>query len=382
MKLQTFQYKSTSGWDNLFATAKALDSESTIIFAFGAPDFGSHTKAFADLRDAFPKSTITGCSSAGEIFKDHVYDNSLSVAVVQLNRSKVRAITLPIKDMSRSFEVGQNLAKELQQDDLAGVFIISDGLLVNGSELVKGINSIIPDTAVTGGLAGDGSRFKTTWVLKDGAPVTGFVSAIGFYGDKIHIGHGSQGGWDIFGAERVVTKSEGNVLYELDGEPALNLYKQYLGEKASGLPATALLFPLQIRANDKDDKKIVRTILAVDEEKQTMTFAGNIPQGSLAQLMRANFDRLIEGASGAAKLIPPTNRSATLAIAVSCVGRRLVLGERIDEEVEATLSKLPQNTQQIGFYSYGEISPFVEDEPCDLHNQTMTLTTISEDDAA
>lgn len=383
MLLKTFQYSSKTGWDASFHEAKNLNSKNTIVFVFGSPHLKKNEKIFQDLKNNFFQSTIVGCSGSGEIFKDHVFDESLSVAVVRLQQSSVKAVTIPIQEMSQSCAIGENLAKQLKQPDLAGVFVISDGLLVNGSELVKGINSVIPETIVTGGLAGDGDRFQKTWVLKDGFPASGFVTAIGFYGNKIHIGHGSKGGWDIFGPERIVTRSNGNILYELDGEPALNVYKEYLGDKASELPAAALLFPLQIRSHENDEKKIVRTILAVDEKQQTMTFAGNIPEGSLAQLMRANFDRLIEGASGAARLLSVQNVDAPiLALAVSCVGRRLVLGERIDEEVEATLSFLPKQAQQVGFYSYGEISPYVQGQACELHNQTMTLTTLTEDDVA
>lgn len=383
MKLKTFQYSDQKGWDNDLRISQSLDSENTILFVFGSPNLKSNQKVFDELQAVFPKSTLVGCSGAGEIFNDHVFDDSLSVAVACFKESRIKEITLPISNMEQSYETGKKLAESIKENDLAGAFVISDGLLVNGSELVRGLNTILPNKVVTGGLAGDGSRFEETWIIKDGKPQSGYISAIGFYGDKVHIGHGSQGGWDLFGPERIVTKSEGNVLYELDGEPALNLYKQYLGEKAADLPASALLFPLQIRNNERDEKKIVRTILSVDESKQTMTFAGNIPQGSLAQLMRANFDRLIEGASGAATLVPKIESNhPLLTIAVSCVGRRLVLGERIDEEVEATLGKLPSGTQQVGFYSYGEISPYIQGQPCELHNQTMTLTTIYEDEAA
>jgi hypothetical protein len=232
---------------------------------------------------------------------------------------------------------------------------------------------------VTGGLAGDGDRFNRTWVIKDGKPQSDCISAVGLYGEKLHMGHGSKGGWDTFGPERVITRSEGNILYELDGKPALQLYKTYLGDRAAGLPATGLLFPLALRANADDEKSIVRTILAVDEEAQTLTFAGDVPQGSLAQLMKANFDRLVDGAKQAAtmSLNSEVNGGPVLSIAISCVGRRLVLGQRTEAELEATLNVLPDNTQQIGFYSYGEISPFASGY-CDLHNQTMTLTTISE----
>jgi hypothetical protein len=141
---------------------------------------------------------------------------------------------------------------------------------------------------VTGGLAGDGDRFQQTWIITDGTPHSGFVCAAGLYGEQIRIGHGSMGGWDIFGPERTVTRSDGNVLYELDGRPALELYKEYLGERASGLPATGLLFPLSLRTDSSNGESIVRTILAVDEESQSMTFAGDIPEGARAQLMKAN----------------------------------------------------------------------------------------------
>ena len=217
-----------------------------------------------------------------------------------------------------------------------------------------------------------------------GTTRSNIVGAVGLYGDHVTIGHGSKGGWDNFGPERRVTRSHGNVLIELDGRPALELYKKYLGDLASGLPATGLLFPLALRADTNDQKSLVRTILAVDEERQSMTFAGDIPEGSLARLMRANFDRLIDGASEAGSLagVPHVGHTEqTLAIAISCVGRRLVLGERAEEEIEATLDVMPVGTRQIGFYSYGEISPYTNGS-CDLHNQTMTLTTIRESLAA
>jgi hypothetical protein len=185
---------------------------------------------------------------------------------------------------------------------------------------------------------------------------------------------------DARGSSKTITKSAGNILYELDGRPALQLYKEYLGERATGLPATGLLFPLALRATKTEDKSLVRTILAVSETEQSMTFAGDMPEGTLAQLMRANFDRLIQGASEAAlRTVNGRSQSSnpTLSVAISCVGRRLVLGERTEEETEAALDVLPKGSAQVGFYSYGEISPYARRE-CDLHNQTMTLTTISE----
>jgi hypothetical protein len=205
------------------------------------------------------------------------------------------------------------------------------------------------------------------------------VVAIGLYGDKLKVGYGSLGGWDTFGPERVVTKSKGNVVYELDGEPVLALYKKYLGPHAAGLPASGLRFPLSVRKNP-DDTPVVRTLLGVSEEQQTMTFAGDVPQGSLARLMRANFDRLVDGATGAAKTCQQalSKDSAELAILISCVGRRLILQQRTEEEVEGVRAVLGDKAVMTGFYSYGEISPFTPTAKCELHNQTMTITVLSE----
>jgi hypothetical protein len=231
---------------------------------------------------------------------------------------------------------------------------------------------------VTGGLAGDGSRFVRTAVCLDGPVPSAQVVAVGLYGERLQIGYGSVGGWDPFGVERRITRSRGNVLIELDGEPALDLYRRYLGEHAAGLPSSGLLFPLAIRGDD-NDTAIVRTILAVDEAERTLTFAGDVPQGCRARLMRANFSRLVEGASGAARIAAGASSAPTeLAILISCVGRKLVLKQRIEEEVEAVAEILGTATVQAGFYSYGEIAPFASAARCELHNQTMTVTTISE----
>jgi hypothetical protein len=379
MKLHSFTFDVAKGWSiSEFPKISGVDG---LVLVFGAPVYGLQTAPIEDLVSAYPRTHVVGCSSAGEIFQDKVNDNSLSVAVLDFEGTKVQAASASIESAEKSESVGRELAIQLDHPTLKAVFILSEGLSVNGSELVKGFNSVLSkNVIVTGGLAADGSRFKSTWVLKDGAPKSGVVTAVGFYGNRVRVGHGSRGGWDIFGPERVITRSRGNILYELDRKPALQLYKEYLGERASGLPATGLLFPLSLRAGKNADKRLVRTVLAVDESQQSMTFAGDMPQGHLAQLMSANFDRLIDGATQAAGKIASRDEvlGDQLVIAISCVGRRLVLGERTEEECESTLDALPAGTQQIGFYSYGEISPFVVGEPCDLHNQTMTLTTISE----
>ncbi|MCC7486290.1 MAG: FIST C-terminal domain-containing protein [Burkholderiales bacterium] len=358
----------------------ALDSEQTLVVLFGASGLIDAPGPVERVIETFPRAAIMGCSSAGEIHGARIYDGSLAVGIARFRDAALRAACARIEGPGKSRAAGADIARRLDRPDLRAVLILSDGLQVNGSELVRGVNSVLPPSvAVTGGLAGDGDRFQRTWVIAGRRLAPGYVSAVGLYGEGVRVGHGSKGGWDAFGMERMVTRARGNVLYELDGKPALELYKEYLGDRAGGLPAAGLRFPLTLRAGGDNDKRLVRTILAVDEASQSMTFAGDIPEGSYAQLMHANFDRLIQGAGEAALSTRgevTENRSA-LAIAISCVGRRLVLGERAEEETEAACLALPRAARQIGFYSYGEISPYASGH-CDLHNQTMTLTTIHE----
>ncbi len=376
MKVQTFCLESSS--PSITRPDFLQDSEKSLVILFGSSSFLESPDRVQEVCHTFSDIPVIGCSTAGEVFGSEIKDQSLVGAVLQFDWTTIHVATVEIPNPSQSFQVGHQLANDLLRPDLRGILVLSDGLQVNGSELIRGLNAVLPESVViTGGLAGDGDRFKQTWVINNSVPVGGMVTAVGLYGDRIHMGHGSKGGWDYLGPERRVTRSEGNVLFELDGKPALELYKDYLGERARGLPATALLFPLALKQDGQGDEYLVRTILAVDEAEQSMTFAGNIPQDSFVQLMRGNFDRLITGASEAAMLSESEHPENALAIAITCVGRRLVLGERAEEEVEATLEVFPPGTQQIGFYSYGELSPYANGR-CELHNQTMTLTTICE----
>jgi len=378
MKLEVYQYSERAGWDSI--PAVSMDSPQTLLLFFGSADQALVTPQLEILSQSFPNSVIAGCSSAGEIYGDDVYDNSVSLAVIQFEDTRLKMASSQISDSTDSRAVGKNIIDDLCDDSLRSVIVLSDGLAVNGTQLVEGMCDSLPkDVVITGGLAGDGDRFEKTWVWSNAKMQLDHICAIGFYGESIGVGHGSRGGWDVLGPEREVTRSAENVLFELDGQPALQLYKKYLGDRADGLPATGLLFPLSISSEDENTENVVRTILAVDEENNSITFAGDIPMGSNVRLMRANFDRLIDGAVDAASVINLSgyNNGPLLSIAISCVGRRLVLGPRTEEEIDAALSGMPDGTKQIGFYSYGEISPLANGK-CDLHNQTMTLTAIWE----
>ncbi len=380
MDIEIIGFDIDRGWSQ---PLPPLDSEQTLILAFADRRFSDQPEPLRELARRYPRAAILGCSTAGEIRDGHIGDGGIAVAIARFRQTRLRAVCAPLAPDGDARSTGIALARMLTGPNLRAILVLSEGLRVNGSALVAGINTALPaSVVVTGGLAADGERFGHTWVLGGGEARSGQVSAVGLYGDALRIGHGSRGGWKIFGPERRITRAVGNVLHELDGRPALALYRQYLGDLADALPASALRFPLAVRAGTDDQRRLVRTVLAVDDRQGSMTFAGDIPEGCLAQLMHANLDHLVDGAEEAAELARRRGgEHPGLAIAISCVGRRMVLGERSEEEIEATLESLPPETRQIGFYSYGELSPY-ETGSCDLHNQTMTLTTIAEAPAA
>ena len=386
MRIEQRKWTAESGWTP--KPAQTTLAEAQLVLVFGATAALKKPGLIEAIKKMYPAARLLGCSTAGEICGAQVSDDSVVATAVNFEFTQIRGIRVDLNEVADSFQAGKRLAQALppsvtesgQTEKLVHILVLSDGLNVNGSELVRGLTKHLPEgITVTGGLAGDGARFGETLVFWDSVPRKGAIAVLGLYGRRLKVGFGSLGGWDSFGPERLITRSKGNVLYEMDGRSALSLYKKYLGEHAKDLPAAGLLFPLSLRTK-AGETPVVRTILAIDETEQSMTFAGDVPEGAYARLMKANFDRLIDGATGAAKTSYQAIGSVTpdLAILISCVGRKLVLKQRIEEEVEGVRDVLGNRTVLAGFYSYGEISPFIPGAKCELHNQTMTITTFSE----
>ena len=333
------------------------------------------------LRRQYPAADVIGCSTAGEIHDTEVSDGGLVLAAVEFAHSRVRVTYHGLDDAGDSAAIGNRIARDLAEEDLVHVIVLAEGIHVNGSALVVGLRSGLPGSVtVSGGLAADGDRFQRTTVHCNGETRSRAVVAVGLYGNRLHTECCSRGGWDPFGPDRLITRAEGNVLYELDCRPALDLYRRYLGPHADGLPASGLLFPLSLRGNP-GEPRVVRTILGIDEAERSLIFAGDVPEGEYARLMRANIDRLVDGAhnAGEACLCEAAGAvGSSLSVLVSCVGRRLVLKQRVDEEVESVRRALGSGPSICGFYAYGEIGPFGTLTKCELHNQTMTVTTIRE----
>jgi hypothetical protein len=379
MRIEQRRWREEEGWSPDLPSR--LADQATLVLAFGSKAILAGRQPLSELCAAYPEAFVVGCSTAGEIVGTSVSDDSLVATAVSFEHSWVRAAPLALAEVTDSYEAGRRLAGDLPQEGLVHVIVIADGTLVNGSALVRGLNDHLPDgVQVTGGLAGDGERFEETLVFVGNEPRVGLIAAIGLYGERLRVGFGSLGGWDPFGPDRLITRSEGNVLFELDGKSALGLYKTYLGDYARDLPASALLFPLALRREGARQSPVVRTILSIDDEAESMTFAGDMPLGEYARFMKANFERLIDGATLAARTSHESLGTQTpeLALLISCVGRRMVLKQRTEEEVESVREVLGDSTVLAGFYSYGEISPFTPTARCELHNQTMTITTLSE----
>lgn len=376
METVQVQWFRSDGWQGSPATSWRPD----VAFAFGSRNVLGDPASLAALRAAFPEVPVVGCSTAGEIFGTNVQDGTLSVTAVRFEHTRVRFTRRTVPDRSTCREAARDIARALAADDLVSVFVLSDGLRVYGPDVVAGLGDVLPaKVVVTGGMAADGSEFCETVVLSERGLETHAIVAVGFYGDRLRVGHGSAGGWDPFGPFRRVTRASGNVLHELDGQSALALYKKYLGDHAAALPGAALLFPLSV-ARNRNERGVVRTVINIDEAAETLIFGGDIPEGGYAQLMRANVDRLVDGALNAARACQDGGQARpTLAMLISCSGRRLVLRNRVEEEVEAVREVLGPQAALSGFYSYGELAPPARGAGCQLHNQTMTLVTLGEE---
>ena len=363
-------------WSNHEKWGTPPNFTADLVLVFAEDPFFQTEACYIELRAMFPKSNIIGCSTSGNIMGVTIHDSNIVATIIKLEHSRIRIASVDITPEASSFILGTQLLTELNEPDLRHVFVLSDGLQVNGSELGTGLNQTgIP---ITGGLSGDGTRFQNTWVMANSPAVVGRIVAIGFYG-QVTIKSGSFAGWDEFGADRVVTKSSHNIVYTIDDEPALGLYKKYLGDQAINLPASGLRFPLSIRSGATTDTPLIRTLLGINEEDQSLTFAGDVPQGYLCKLMRTNLDKLIHSAGLAAKTLHLNDAGKnTLCLIVSCVGRRIVMGQLTEEELEVVRDELDKTTVISGFYAYGEFAPFSELLTCQFHNQTLTLTTFCE----
>lgn len=331
------------------------------------------------VKKIYPDANIIIGSTAGEILEDKLLSGSTTLTALSLEKSTYTVASANVSEFEHdSYETAKHLASQLSKTDLKHVIIISDGSFVNGSALIKGLTNNGVNATISGGLCGDGGRFEKTLVGLNSSPIRGEVVVIGFYGDSLEINCSQYCGWNTFGPKRTITKSKGNILYEIDNQPALDLYKKYLGPQSKELPKAAIYYPLYVQPLEQKEP-YVRTVLSINEEQKAMVLAGNAPQGAQVQLMMTSVDSVIDGANLAARLsIEDRNKKPDLALLISCVGRRMLMDQRTEEELEEVSEILGTDVPMCGFYSYGEIAPLSKGNASELHNQTMTITLISE----
>lgn len=362
---------------------RVLDPQLVLVFGsvqqLGAPGLEEA------LREALPNAQLAGCTTAGEVSDHGVSDDTLVITGLRFSHPCLRVAGTDLLSMGDSRAAGERLAAALaaphEGQALRQVLVLGQGVAINGSALIEGLQSALgPNVSISGGLAGDGGAFSGTLTLGPEGVSAQQVVGIGFYSPHTVLRHGSFHGWQPFGPARKITRSAGNVLFELDGEPALAVYKRYLGDYASGLPGSGLLFPFEMMGQDHQTLGLIRTILGVDEAQGSLVLAGDLDPNGYLRLMHASTDSLVNGAETAAEALFDTGpvEGEKLAVLVSCVGRKMVMGARVDEEVEAVRDVLGSQAHVTGFYSNGEISPGLNGMECHLHNQTMTITLVAE----
>lgn len=358
----------------------SMDKKSDWVLVLGSRFHLENVEITSKINRYFQCEHITFCSTAGEIHGDETFDDSISITSVKFGKSSVESYVINSAESADSLTAGQVMAETISLENLKHLFVVADGRNINATAFLKGLKSGIGEgVSISGGLAGDGPRFEKTLVGLNSTIGTDHIVAIGFYGDNLQISYDARGGWEAFGPERLVTKSENNVLLEIDEEPALQLYKKYLGEYAKKLPENALHFPICVNVNKDDNSEMVtRTVLAVDDNLDSLTFAGDIPQGVKARLMKSSSDVLIKAAKESTEVCVSDSNPVELALIVNCVGRKLVLGQKIEEELEGVVGVLGNTPKIAGFYSYGSIGASHNQFNTCLHNQTFAITTFSE----
>ena len=356
-----------------------LSFEADLIFVFSSKKFKELSLVLQSLREEQPNAIITGCTTAGQIYRDRVYDNSVSITAIKFEKTKLVRKMIHIPDIGDSYKAGQHLADKFKVKGLQHLVVLSDGLNVNADEFLNGLSHKFSNkVTISGGLAGDGEQFNQTFIIDDQIGLKNTISAIGFYGKNLEVNCSSSHGWQPFGINRTVTKSKNNIIYEIDGKPALEIIKSFLGEEKDNLPASALLVPICMEKFEEDSYHI-RSIVGVDKGHQSLIFAGNVVQGSVIRLMKTKSRDLESAAKKAARRVNEfSKRKPDFALVVGNVGRKMIHKQMTDIEIEAVQNVFGKDTVLTGFYGYGEFMSSFKNGPCLLYNQSLTLTTFKE----
>jgi len=375
MQIEQCRWQKEKGWGKGKLPGSLKDAQ--LVLFFSSKEILDEGALINGLKTSYPQAEIVGCTNEGQILGGEVTDHALVVTAIHFEHSSVVVVSQAVDDTAKSEELGVSLIQKLPAEGLRHVFALGDGSHLAGSSLAKGISShLSPGIGVTGGFTPPNHRVYHNATLPNGAAVL-----VGLYGDKLQFSYAARTGWKSYGPIRKITKSQGEVLYELDNKPALDFYKEFLGPFANELPGIGLNYPMLVWGPHSDQTTaIARTVVAVDENEKSLRCAGDLPEGYNVQFMITNNEMIVQGAATAAKLSLEAmqHTKPELALLMTCVSRKMMMKQRIEEEVEAVSDVLGENVKYTGFYTWGEITPLNFNDTCAFQNQVMAITAIRE----
>ena len=360
--MKTYIYESKDkNLEELFATEydEISEYDSILIQVFSGEEKEKFQELLSSLKKMFPRATVIASSTDGEIHNDKVLLKSTIVSISLFDATEVK---IAYSDESESFLMGERLAKKLVTPRTKLLIAFADGILCNGEEFLNGVFSVAADVKVAGGLSGDNAKFENCYIGCDDSFYERGAVAVALDSDILQVESFYDFGWTKIGVAHTITHSDKNRVYTIDGMPAVDFYKKYLGENiAASLPVTGVEFPLIIQKNSID---IARAVLHKYDDG-SLSFAGNVMEGIQVYLGVGDKNKIMQYHLG----------HKTLAVEsfyiYSCMARRRFLNKLIEEELKPFAHLAPVS----GFFTYGE---FYTDAKPELLNQTLTAVSLSE----
>lgn len=379
MKVEQLIWTKDKGWE--IVEECGLRGKAQLLLAFADRQLLEGMDKLLDLRHMYSAADIVLCSTAGEIMDIELHDDTISAVAIYFEKSYHKIARLKIDGYSNSYQVGKDLVAQLPTDELKHILLLVDGLSLNGNELARGVYENVPRyVSINGGLAGDSFDFQRTLLGVNRLPESGVCLAIGFYGEDLLIGQGAAGSWEELRQEYVITRSDYNRLYELDHIPASKVYQDKLGEAYRQFNTSPYSFPVEIWADNTRRDSFIRIVKTIDASRNALLMAGDAPQGFSLRILQTNVDLMLKGAKRASEkaLRDFPKKNAVLALLINCVGRREILRNRIEEELDTARDILGEQPIMCGFYSYGVIAAWTPYQKPFLQHQTYLLTIFGE----
>lgn len=375
MVLKTFHADSVKGFRQAWAdnTSDGFQPNAAVIFSSVDLELQELVSFLQTI-----KIQAFGCSSCGEFLYDTNNQVITEGGVVCLMMTLIPEsfdIT-QFNGLGRSsFELGNNIGKWAgERFEKPAILILGSGLETDGEQLVRGIQHVAGnDVSMFGGLAGDDTQFKETFVFSEEKLENNGAIVMALNTSQYIIQGLATSGWVSIGADKIITHAEGNIVYTIDGQPALDVYKDYLNVSDTDLPEIGVEYPLLIKKPGAQD--VLRAVINVDREKKSLIFAGTVPNGAVVTFSSSPGFEIIESTRNKVNEFHNHNEEADLLILFSCMARHNALGPTISEEIDEAWHNWAKPL--IGFFTYGEIGNNYN-AACDFYNETFTMVSIKQ----